>query len=305
MSQKTSAIIALAFASIIWGATAPVMKLTLTAVPVFTLAFLRFGTASILLLPFVFRKLTIKEKDWPLLIAASVCGVTLNISFFFLGLKLTTALNAGVIIASTPILTMFFAHLLLKEKITQNLVIGGVLGFGGIGIIIGRDFFENGLSLSPLGDFLILLALLAFVLYEVFSKKLSKKYSSFVITFYSFAIGAIIFFPAAISEFQQNPLWMTNFPLPAFLGLVYGAVFSSFAAYSLWQWGLAKISVSRVGFFFYLDPVVATIVAVILLSEKITPAFVAGAVFIFLGLFLAEGRLPYHHQLSKQNGKKS
>lgn len=271
------------------------MKLTLLSVPLFSLAFIRFFFASLILLPFVYKKLKIKKDDIPVLTLCAFAGITFNISFFFLGLTLTTALNAGIIVSTLPIFTLIFAILFLKEKITKKLVLGSIIGFLGIGIIIGQDITKHGLSLSPIGDFMLLLAMFSFVIYEIFSKKLFKKYNPFVITFYAFLIGALSFLPAFIYELSSSSAWINNLPTNAILGIIYGIFFSSLAAYSLWQWGLSKTDAGKAGFFFYLDPVVSTIAAVIILSEKITTPFVLGSILIFLGLFFAEGRLPYHH----------
>lgn len=301
MNKKHRAILALISASIIWGITGPVMKLTLQSVPIFSLAFIRFFFASLILFPFVYKKLSINIKDLPILILCAGLGVTFNIAFFFWGLTLTSALNSGIIIATAPLFILLGAAIFLKEKITRRLMIGLIIGITGIGIIISRDVFQNGISLSPLGDFIILLSLLAFVFYDILSKKLFKKYSPLTITFYSFLIGAISFFPASYYEFVNNPAWMTGLKSNALFGIIFGIFFSSFAAYSLWQWGLSKIDAGQAGFFYYLDPVASTIGAVILLSEKITQPFVLGAMLIFLGLFFAEGHLPYHSLIEFKN----
>ncbi|MDO8657761.1 MAG: DMT family transporter [Candidatus Levybacteria bacterium] len=301
MKSKRLAILALISASIIWGLTGPIMKQTLVHVPIFTLAFIRFGAAALLLFPFVYNKLTIKKEDLPLLILCAAFGVTFNIAFFFLGLTLTSALNTGMIISTIPIVTLIFGALFLKEKITKKLIIGGIFGLLGIGIIIGKDVLQNGLYISPIGDFIILISMFSFVIYEILSKKLFKKYHPLTITFYAFLIGSISFFPASFYEFRNVQNWMANLPLSAILGIIYGIFFSSLSAYSLWQWGLSKIDVSRAGFFFYLDPIASTLGAVLILSEKITEPFILGAILIFLGLFFAEGRLPYHLLVELKN----
>jgi drug/metabolite transporter (DMT)-like permease len=54
--------IALATAAIIWGANTPIMKVTMLYVPIFSLAFLRFFIASLILLPFVYNDLTFKKE---------------------------------------------------------------------------------------------------------------------------------------------------------------------------------------------------------------------------------------------------
>lgn len=294
-NHRLLAFIALILASSIWGINSSIMKLTLLTVPPFTLAFIRFGAAALLLFPFVFRKLKIESRDIPLLLLAITGAVTLHIPFFFFGLKFTTALNAGIIIAATPIFTLLFAHLFLREKLKSKLILGSILGTTGIGFIIGKDIVAKGVNLSPLGDVLILLAILMFVFYEIASKKLFARYSPFTITFYAFAFGSLSLSPFALLELQQNTQWITNVSSQAVFGILYGIFLSSFAAYSLWQWGLTKLSASRVGFFFYLDPVVGTLAAVVLLGEVITIPFLLGAALIFLGLFIAEGHLPYHH----------
>lgn len=294
MNSKHLAILALISASIIWGLTSPVIKQTLNFVPLFSLAFIRFGTASFLIFPLVYNKLKIDKKDMPVLVFSAFSGVTFNIAFYFLGLTLTSALNAGIIVATLPLFTLFLAVMFLKEEITKRLILGSIIGIAGISIIIGSDVLKNGLTLSPIGDLMIIISMLSFVIYEMFSKKLFKKYSPLTITYYTFLIGALSFFPAFLYEFNNNPLWLTPFPRVAIFGILYGIIFSSLIAYSLWQWGLSKIDASRAGFFFYLDPIAGVLGAVILLSEKITQPFILGTILIFLGLFFAEGKLPYH-----------
>ncbi len=289
------ALVALLIASIIWGATPAIMKETLDSVPIFSLAFIRFGVAALLVFPFIITKLKIAKKDIPLILLSSLFGITFNIAFFFWGLRESTALSAGIITASTPIFTLIFARLFLGEQITKKLSLGATLGILGIIVIIGKDFLQHGATITPLGDILLILSTIAFVFYEMLSKKLFKIYSSFHITFLSFVFGAISFFPAAVVEFYKMPYWIHQLSPQAIIGMLFGVLFSSLTAYMLWDFGLSKIGAARVGFFFYLDPVISTIFAVVLLSEKITPAFLAGSLLIIGGLFIAEGKLPYHH----------
>lgn len=301
--NKKLAIIALIIASIIWGATGSVMKLTLQHIPVFSLALIRFGSAAIILFPFVAKKLTIQKQHILILITTALFGITIHISAFFFGLKSTSAMNAGIIVTSLPLFSLFFAHLFLKEKVSPNLIIGGLIGFLGIGFIILKDVIASGFAFAPLGDILILTSTFSFLIYEILSKKLFKVYDSLTITYYSFLFGALGFIPGAVYETFQNPQWPFNLPPSAIAGIVFGIFLSSLSAYSLWQWGLSKLPAAKVGFFLYLDPIVSTIAAILLLSEKITPPFLIGAALIFTGLFLAEGHIHYHHAMRKHLDK--
>lgn len=298
--SKRLAFFVLVITSLIWGATGAIMKLTLEVIPVFLLAFLRFSIASLILFPFVRKNLHIQKQHIFSLILSGVLGISFNIAFFFLGLKLTTALNSGILLASTPIFTLTFAHFLLKEKMRINFILGSILGILGIITIISRDVLQHGFGGSPLGDVLILFSVLSFVGYETIAKKLFKVYNPFVITFYLFLIGSVTFLPFAILQNLLDLSWVNKLSFPVAAGILYGIFASSLTAYSLWDWGLSKLSESKVGFFLYLDPISSTIAAVILLSERINPFFILGSVFIFAGLLFAE----FHFNLGLFLGKK-
>lgn len=292
--NKNLAILAIITSTIIWGANATIMKYTLAFVPPFSLGFIRFFGASLLFLPFLFSRIKLKEIS-PVVIVTGLVGITGTLSLFFLGLRLTTALNAGVITSFSPLLILIAAHLILKEKLRRNIMLGASLGILGIGIIIGKDFTQN-VILSPLGDFLILLSIFGSVFYAIFSKKMSKNFTPFISTFYVLLIGGLGFLPGAIWEWQVNPSWITSLPQGAILGVLYAMVFSSLIAHSFWHWGLAKMDAAKVGVFNYLEPIVTTITAVIILSEKISIGFVLGSLFIFSGLLIAEvHRTRRHH----------
>lgn len=293
MNHKNLAILAVAVSTIIWGANATVMKYTLAFVPPFSLGFLRFFGASLLFLPFLFGKISLKDISLRVIFTGLI-GITGTLSLFFFGIRFTTALNAGVITAFSPILTMIAAHTLLKEKIKNNLLIGAFLGILGIGVIIVKDIAASGFTLSPLGDFLILLSIFGSVYYSIFSKKILDNFSPMLTAFYVLGIGGLGFLPGAIWEWQTNPAWTSNLTSAAILGVLYGVVLSSFIAHSLYQWGLSKMEATKAGFYHYLEPVVTTITAVIILSEKISLGFVVGSLFIFSGLLIAEAHRHHH-----------
>jgi len=72
------------------------------------------------------------------------------------------------------------------------------------------------------------------------------------------------------------------------------------------MWGLSKLEVSRVGFFVYLDPVIATAAAFFMLKETITIPFLLGAAFIFFGLYIAETTIHWpHFHLTGHKGKQN
>src|SRR5690242_18679701 len=96
-SKRTLAILALAGASIIWGAAATIFKWSMQEIPPYTLGLLRFFLAAIFILPFVYKKLAVKKNDFVKLSYLAFIGITLHIALFFLGLQLTSSINSPVI----------------------------------------------------------------------------------------------------------------------------------------------------------------------------------------------------------------
>lgn len=291
---------ALILASFIWGANSPIMKWALSSLPLFTLAFLRFYLATILLLPFAIKSAKIERADWPKIILASFLGITLNVAFFFIGLKLTFAVNAALIIATIPIFAIFGAHLFLKEKIASRLIFSATVAIIGLLIIIGPPILTLGMN-HFFGAFFLILASLTWVGYEIVSKDLFKKYSPQTVTFYSFLIGSLSFLPFFLWElFSTN--WIFELQLPGIIGIAYGAIFSSTVAYLSWQWGLSKLRASEATFFFYLEPISGVLASIAFLNEKVSPFFVVGATLIAASVFMAEFHRklhPIHKRVAK------
>lgn len=282
-----------ATAAIIWGATAPIMKLTLTEIPVFSLAFIRMTVASIILGAIIFKNLKIKKSDYLTFFWAAITGVTLNLSFYFIGLKLTEAILAAFLIAAVPIFTMIAAHFYLKEKFTTRLIIASLIAFFGVVIIIGR-FDKPVTSFQILGNILLLLATISWVINEIIAKKLLKVYDGGTVAFYTMAIGAFTFLPLFIWEYFKGSNWISEVTTKGFLGLLFGIFFASLTAYWAWQKGLKLLPAGQAAFFFYLDPISGAILAMILLGEKLTPSLIVGGILIALAVFLAEQKRKSH-----------
>lgn len=291
--KLNSAFLYTSAAAIIWGATAPIMKLALVEIPVFSLAFLRMASASLILGILIAKHLKIKREHYRSFILAAITGVTLNLTLFFIGLKLTQAILAAFLIASTPIFTMIAAHAYLKEKFTLRLIFASVIAFAGVMIIIGK--LEGKLqTLELIGNLLLLASTISWVANEVISKKLLKVYDGSVVAFYTMAIGAATFFPLFVWEYIKNPSWVSNVTTQGAFGLLYGIFFASLAAYWAWNKGLSLQPAGQAAFFFYLDPISGAILAMILLGEKLTPSLIVGGILIAAAVFLAEQKRKSH-----------
>jgi len=291
------AFFAIIIANLIWGAAAPIFKISLTNIPPFTLAFWRFFLGALILWIILGKKAALPTKtlkDLNLLIAYAFTGITMNIIFFFWGLKLTYSINSPIISASAPILTYLLALMFLKEKFYWKKLSGMILGTIGIIVIVMEPLLTHGIDGSILGNIFLVIATVAAVIQTIVGKNVLTRVNPIAFTFWAFIVGAASFLPLAIYEFGTIPHLYQSLDLAGYLGIAYGAIFSSAAGYALYAWGLSKISASDASIFSYVDPIIGTILGVLLLHEPITRYFLLGSVFIFGGIFLAEGRLHYH-----------
>lgn len=285
--KLNKSLIYLITAAVIWGATVPIMKFTLKEVPLFSLIVIRMTIASICLYPFARKHLKVNRQDFKTIFLAAFFGTNLNLAFFFYGLEYSKAINGSVILATTPIFTLIFAHLYLKEKWTLKLAAGAVLSFLGVLTIIGIPAFDLDIK-STIGNLSLIASSLAWVGHEIFSKRALKTYNALAISFYTIVIGGILFVPFFIYELLTKPAWYLSVSNQGWTGLLYGAFFASAVAYTAWQKGLAETTASLASFVFYLLPITGIIFSIILLHESFSPLLFIGTILVLAGVVLAE-----------------
>lgn len=303
--------LALIIAHLIWGINFVVAKVTLQEFPPMSLALLRFALASLFLAPFFFaqtkktmpagRQVKIDKKDLPSLIAIGVFIITLNIAFFFEGIKRTSTIDASVLTLIIPILSVLIGWLYFKEKIYLINLAGIAVAFLGALIIIGLPQLFTG-TLSPqtlLGNVFIVLAGVSWVIGAVISKRMLKKYPSLIITAVAFMVGTVAMLIPAGIEYVNNPSWPFQITILGLLGLIYMTLLSSISAYFLFEWGLSKTNIIAADLFQYIEPFVAAFLAVTILGEQISTSFLTGALLIAVGVFLATLAKEAHHRHHK------
>ncbi len=269
-----------------------------------SLALLRFAIASLLLVPFFLaetKKVKIEKQDLPKLIAVGVLIIVLNITFFFEGIKRTTAIDASFLSLLIPMLSVLLGWWFLKEKIYLVNLFGIALGLVGTLVIIGLPQLITG-TISPqmlTGNILIVLASVSWVLGATISKNLVGKYSSLIITAIAFLVGTVAFFIPAALEYIQNPGWINQVTILGITGLVFMALLASISAYFLFEWGLSKTSIMVADLFQYIEPFIATALAILLLAEKVSHQFLIGGALIAVGAYLGTLAKEAHHRHHK------
>jgi len=289
-------ILAIIVANIIWGAASPIFKFALINIPPFTLAFLRFFFATILFIPFVKNHWErISLKDYFELFLIAFFGITINITFFFLGLQKTASINAPIIASSGPVFIYLLSVLFLHEKRSSRVFNGMMISLVGVLVIILSPLFFDGKGINfgeIQGNVFLLISTFGAVLNVVIGKRVMREVNPYQVTFLSFLFGVIPFTPFMFQELQHWSFSQIN--MHGLIGIVFGAVFSSAIAYYLHYYAMSKIKAQEIGLFTYIDPVAAVVIAVPLLGEYPHLYFFLGSLLVFGGIYLAEGRLHWH-----------
>ena len=218
------------------------------------------------------------------------------ITFFFpllfftlqtLGLRYTSALEAGILSASLPILTLVGATLWLHERNTLLQIAGIVVSVAGIAYI----FYHNGLSFSSgsfKGNVLILLAVMANTIYFLLVRKVNGRFKALDVTFFTIGASTVVFNVVALSihAAQGN---LSNFlqPLrqPEFIGAVlFLGVLSTFYTSFANNYALTKISASQVAVFSNLSPVFSVIGGALILHERLQAYHILGGLLVMAGI---------------------
>jgi len=273
-------------ANIIWGLNYVVAK---GIMPDFLLpkvvVFLRISGTLILvwILHFFLPSERVEKRDLLKMAVCSVFGVAVNQILFFEGLNRTTPISASIIATGIPIYILIFSHFILKEMITGIKVFGIIIGATGALIIIlsagTGDFRLNML----LGNVMIFANNTCWALYLVLLKPLMEKYNSLTLMKWTFLFGFIIIAPfsfgsAASSSFAQMPfdIWMS---------ILFVVYITSGFAYCLVNYSLKTVSPNVNGIYIYLQPLVASIVAIIFRNDNFTIIDIVSAVLIMAGVY--------------------
>lgn len=300
-NRARSALIALIFSQVIWGLSPAVSKLTLQHIPLFSFAFLRFMIPTVILLPLVWHKFfEIRQKDFIRLVAVGFFAIVINITFFFLGLQLTKSINVQIIDNIGPLILLIGAALFLKEKPKKKVILGNILSFLGAMIIAVEPLFQIHTAESLIGNVFLIISMLAVVAATLIDKEINTKYDPLVITTWSFFIGTLLFLPFFFHDLLYwNVFQIYNNDTASIFGIFYSAFGASLLAYALYFWGLKYSTVSQVGMSSYISPIVSVAAGNVLLHEQPSMFFLIGAVFVAIGILIAEFK-PHHHHFARK-----
>ena len=284
MSNKKMAYLYLIITLCAWGSLYVVSKFVLAKVPTFTVLFIRYFVAGIVLF-FVLkrRKVSkIEKQDYKYVFFIGFVGYFLSIVSQFLGTKFTNASLASLINSTNPIFIILFAVFILKEKLTLQKVICVIVALAGTYIIIGGGSTSG----HALGILLSVISVILWSLMTVIVRKITQKYNALQITTYAIIIAGICSLPFSTYELIVIPNIDIFDPI-VMLSLLYIGLVCTALSHVLWNKSLSMIEAGSCSLFYPIQPMVSVLLGWSLLGENITMRFALGAVLIIGGILFS------------------
>jgi len=275
--------------AIFWGGTFVAGRLVAQNVGPYSIAFLRFTIASILLLLLTWRiegKLPkLKKPQIMPVVLLGITGIFIYNIMFFKGLKIIEAGRASLIIATCPIFITICSAIFLKEKLSPVKGLGIIISVCGAAIVISKGnisrIFEGGVGL---GELYIFCCVLSWVAYSLIGKAVMKNLSPLASVSYSSVVGAVaLSVPAFFEGLAQN---IAGQSVIDWLCISYLGIFGTVIGFVWYYQGVERIGPTKAGLFMNFVPISAILCAFFILRESITLSLAAGAVLVISGVYL-------------------
>ena len=295
MSKNYLAYLLLVFATLCWSGNFIIGKFAyLFEVPPLTLNFLRWVSVWLILIPFTYKEiystLPYIKKNWAIISFMGVITISTFNSVVYFALTYTQVINAVLVLAAIPAVTIVISSLMKVDKTNIFQLIGLLLSIVGIGAIISNADIAKIITLSfNKGDLWMLVCVFSWSIYSTLLKKHKFKFSQFTLIQLMVTVGIIFLFPQFL--YEKSIGLDVNFNKAFFVILSYVVIFPALAAYYCWQKGIEIVGPNRATMFIQLMPLLSAVMAIIIFNEKFEMYHFIGASFILTGIYLSNRRL--------------
>lgn len=261
-----------------------------TAFPVFVLAGLRFAIAALCMLPWLKRQpgeSRLQPGDHRRLFITGLFGNVLFTLCILQGVAWSSAMAAGVVMATLPGVVALLARVWLKEPVPRTTWLGVACAVAGVAMVALQGPLTPHLTAkhSLAGHALLLCAVLCEATNLVLARRLAQTVSPQRITAWVNLWSLLLMAPLAL--WQGWPLSMAHIPLLHWAALAFYAIASSVIAVWLWMRGALHVPAARAGLFTVCLPIAATAVGVLWLGETLTMMKATAVLLALVGIVLA------------------
>ena len=280
------ATVAITLATSFWGMSYVFTKFALAEIEPMALLMIRVCLSTIILVAIsLITKVDLRPllPHWKKIIGLAISGVLFSQLGFILGLKFTTPSHGALIYTLAPIFIAILSFFFHKERLTPLKVVGIIIAFSGAVALAT----EKGIDLNNanfLGDLIMLGAVLGWSYYSVFSKGVVKEFGTRRTMTLTFIFSIPLIVPITLVPALNQP-W-GDVSLTAWSAAMYLIVFATVGSIYLFTFSLRKLSSTTASVFIYLQPVIASVMSVVILKEVLSVNFYISAAMILSGLLL-------------------
>ena len=285
-SEKTTGYLLALSAAVLWSTLGLLGKFLyrfdadpLTVVTI--RALVAFLTLAAVLALVDYHYLLIDPRDIPFFAVYGLIGVTLNYASYFYALQWTTVTMAVILLYTYPTIVTLFGALLMDETLGWIKALVLALTFGGCFLVV-QGYDVEAWRTNLRGVLFGLGAGITAAAYSLLGKKALQRYKSWTAVCYAFGFGAaflLLFRPPAA-------LLRTSYPWQAWMGILALAWFPTLLAYALFTTSMTTIEASEASIIASLEPVLAVLLATLLLGERMSAPQLMGAGLVMGGLIL-------------------
>jgi len=224
----------------------------------------------------------VRRADRLKLFFAALLGVSLNQLPFLIGLANTSPVDASIIITLSPIFVMLLSAMVLKEPITSKKVFGVLLGAAGAMLIVLVSHHNHSGVSSLWANLLVFSSTLTYAGYLVLMKPLTAAYSTTTLMKWVFLYGSMSALPFCYQYIYIRP----EASLTTYCCILYTTVAATFLSYLLVPIALKILRPTIVGMYNYVQPVIASFVALMLGQDLFSWEKPLSLLLVFAGVYL-------------------
>lgn len=292
MNSKLDACVCLSGAMLLVGSAVVVGKFITHAFPLFLASTLRFALAAGVLAPYVliwgggFRR--ISRGDWLLLAGMAFCGQVVFTLFLLWGLRMTSALDAGLITSTTPAAMALMAFLILGERLSAKRALGVALAVSAVAVVnlMGGDVAAQAGQGAErwLGNLLVAGAVLGEAVFLLVRKRLTPGIPNLTVAAALCILGLAMSLPLGLLEAREFAF--SEVSSGGWFSIVYFGLLFTVLAYFLWFRGVSQVSGSTAGVFTAVMPVSALGLSHLFLGESLSWLYLGAGVMMVAAIVL-------------------
>ena len=257
-------------------------------VPPIGLSFWRWIVATLVVLPFTVRHIRqfgpVILQEWRIYLGLAFCLIVLGNTTIYIALNYTTAINAAIVSSVQPAITFVLSWLFYREFVTKGQISGAFIAVLGVFYIISRGDISVliNLTLNP-GDIWMIISVTGFSMYAVLLKKLPSSVPAILTLNVIQCLGIFWLIPFYVWEtFYSQPMDLNKITV---ISVLWAGIMVAVAAVGLWNYTNLKLGANKASGAVHLRLIMITIMAIILLGERLELFHFIAFGIIMVGVF--------------------